>query len=1460
MSELWAARKDDELIHSSALADIASAVAEVAVYSLATMAVSAAATAAAPALAGVAVLGAVAAGASTCVGAGLIVGFAANISGIGDDISHGCDAVANALFPPSVSGVILTGSNNVFTNGKPAARAAGRLLTAEEINALPAPQPPQSFWDYGAELLAAGGNLISQLWQPTVAGPSQPSQPLEEDKISCDKHSGPQYLAEGSGKVFINGQPAVRSKDRSTCEATVSTNVSKNVLIGGETATVREIKSGKLPGIGLAMTLLPLLLGRPSKVLPNLPCMIGGGLAAAGVNALGEAIHAAFNPVHAATGAKVLHGEEDLDLLLPARFPFAWQRYYNSRNHYAGLFGQGWRTAFEVWVDLADDGNGGTECCLHDETGRELRFPLPAINEPSFSAGEGLIFRRGEEGQLIIADTDGSVWRLFIPLPQEPRRLRLVSLSDEYDNALLLGYDAAQRLSTITDDTGALELQLAYEDTRYPDRVTALRHAGNDRVRYRYNTAGDLHQVIDASNIATREFHYNDAHLLTSHQQAGGPRFEYRWAMFDDWRVVEHRSESGSSCTIDYDLAAGLTTVTEFDGLQHQHRWNAQQLVTEYTDERDEVWHYQWNDDALLIATRDPLGHSWQFRYDDAGNLVEEEDALGHIRLTTWLPQRALPVSIKEANGATHHFYYDERHALIAEVDALGHSQRYLRDNYGQVVQSVDANGGVSHFDYDAHGQLIHARDCSGKQTVYHYNAEGWLTEVTDAEGESTRYSYDAAGRLTQLQRAEGWQETLAWNPQGQLAHYQGADGRLTHYRYDNAGRLLATRNPLDGEVVRRYDPRGRLIALRNENDESYAFRWGACNLLLEETGLDGVSTRYRHDECRRVIERAFAANTPDTFSHFFSHNAAGQLTARQTPDGETRYRYNAVGQLLQAAFYRGDVWQGYAQEAESDVRFQYDLLGRVVNEQGINGTLAYSYDALGNRTQIVLPDGRALRALYYGSGHLLQLALDNVTISEFERDNLHRELSRTQGRLTSRVHYDRLGRKDRREIHSTDRPRPAPASSSRQWAYDYQNNLTREEHNANPFAYRHYHYDAAGRLLAQEGSLPDTEHYRYDPAANLLDEGQFRQRHNRVTHYKGIDYRYDTFGRTVEKHKDRYRWHYRYDAEHRLTEVIRHSTHFNEPVQHVQFRYDPLGRRTHKQVWLQSRDLRQPTGQRQTTTFLWEGFRLLQETRDGTPLTYVYADQGSYEPLARIDGIAPAQVFYFHNAPNGEPESLTDSDGTVRWQGHSSAWGKLSYGENQQTLDYSQNLRLQGQYLDRETELHYNLFRYYDPDIGRFTQHDPIGLAGGINLYAYVTNPLTYIDPLGLASCRLNNMGKTPGKNSKTGREVIERMRSEGRIRGTGDRMQFKSSTDSRWYNVKDADMAHLTDAVKYWNQKGGYYGQKSKEVRAFMRDSKNYELEYYGHNRSQGARLPDRYKDPGDFIGPEERSQYFP
>ncbi|MEN4818643.1 RHS repeat-associated core domain-containing protein, partial [Pantoea agglomerans] len=240
---------------------------------------------------------------------------------------------------------------------------------------------------------------------------------------------------------------------------------------------------------------------------------------------------------------------------------------------------------------------------------------------------------------------------------------------------------------------------------------------------------------------------------------------------------------------------------------------------------------------------------------------------------------------------------------------------------------------------------------------------------------------------------------------------------------------------------------------------------------------------------------------------------------------------------------------------------------------------------------------------------------------------------------------------------------------------------------------------------------------------------------HNRVTELNGIRWQYDIHGRTTEKDDGQTRWRYRYDGEHRLTDVISEPRDRNKPRTKVSFRYDPLGRRISKtsQQLLQGR----PSGNAVTTRFVWEGYRLLQEIHDGIPLTYVYSDSQSYEPLARIDGVESPEIYWFHNAANGMPELLTDGEGQKAWEGINSPWGKLLRESSQRVPVVEQNLRMQGQYLDRETGLHYNLFRYYDPDSGRFTQQDPIGLSGGINLYQYAPNALGWVDPWGLSRCK---------------------------------------------------------------------------------------------------------------------------
>ena len=94
----------------------------------------------------------------------------------------------------------------------------------------------------------------------------------------------------------------------------------------------------------------------------------------------------------------------------------------------------------------------------------------------------------------------------------------------------------------------------------------------------------------------------------------------------------------------------------------------------------------------------------------------------------------------------------------------------------------------------------------------------------------------------------------------------------------------------------------------------------------------------------------------------------------------------------------------------------------------------------------------------------------------------------------------------------------------------------------------------------------------------------------------------------------------------------------------------------------------------------------------------------------------------------------MTDKDGNLVCFGDYYGWGKLKSGTNVTDSAY-QPFRLQNQCADRETEFHYNFFRYYEPDAGRFVNQYPVGLESGDNLYDFGLNTKAWVNPLGLAS-----------------------------------------------------------------------------------------------------------------------------
>jgi RHS repeat-associated protein len=139
---------------------------------------------------------------------------------------------------------------------------------------------------------------------------------------------------------------------------------------------------------------------------------------------------------------------------------------------------------------------------------------------------------------------------------------------------------------------------------------------------------------------------------------------------------------------------------------------------------------------------------------------------------------------------------------------------------------------------------------------------------------------------------------------------------------------------------------------------------------------------------------------------------------------------------------------------------------------------------------------------------------------------------------------------------------------------------------------------------------------------------------------------------------------------------------------------------------------------------------------RSSTVLTAGSFPSLSTQDSALTAGGSPAAMYFIHADHLNSPRLITNQAGQAVWRwDQSDPFGGNVANENPSGLGtFTCNLRLPGQYFDKETNLHYNYFRDYDAGIGRYVQSDPIGLHGGINTYAYVNgSPIRYADPHGL-------------------------------------------------------------------------------------------------------------------------------
>lgn len=193
-----------------------------------------------------------------------------------------------------------------------------------------------------------------------------------------------------------------------------------------------------------------------------------------------------------------------------------------------------------------------------------------------------------------------------------------------------------------------------------------------------------------------------------------------------------------------------------------------------------------------------------------------------------------------------------------------------------------------------------------------------------------------------------------------------------------------------------------------------------------------------------------------------------------------------------------------------------------------------------------------------------------------------------------------------------------------------------------------------------------------------------------------------------------------------------------------AEYQYDVYGRRIRKTIT-------DKIGAKTKTDYIWMGDNIIAERSKEHYQSYLY-EKDTHKPLALLRGKGKeAQIYFYQLDHLGTPQELTAFSGKIAWSASYKAYGNLAQLE---ISEIDNPLRFQGQYFDQETGLHYNYYRYYNPNIGRYITPDPIKLAGGLNSYQYTNNPINEIDPLGLVVCPRSTTVKT---DTATGAKFLD-------------------------------------------------------------------------------------------------------